>query len=290
MKPAAFDYHAPTTLDEALALLAAYGDEAKILAGGQSLIPAMNFRLAQPAILVDINPVTTLVGIHAEGDGGLRIGTMTRQRTVEHSDLVAARAPLLAETMPHIAHPQIRNRGTFGGSLAHADPASELPAVAVALGMTLRAQSTRGERDIDATDFFQGLFATALEPDEMLIEVLIPALPARTGTAFAEVARRHGDYAMAGAAAVVTLAEDGTIAACKLVYLSIGDAPVESHSAASALLGVIPTDEAIRAAAEAMEQDIDPLGDIHATAAYRRHLAKVLARRTLASAVARARN
>lgn len=295
MKPSVFDYYAPDTLDEALALLAEHGDEAKPLAGGQSLVPTMSFRLAQYGILVDLNGINTLFGIR-EGDkanqdnqdkNGLYIGAMTRQRAVERSALVARHSPLIAETMPYIAHPQVRNRGTFGGSLAHADPASELPALAIALGMKMRAQSIRGERWIAANDFFLGLFETDLEEDELLTELFVPPLPARTGTAFDEVARRHGDFAMAGAAAVVTLAEDGTIADSKLVFISIDDAPIEAPSATALLQGQKPTPDLIRAAANAIDNDIDPVSDLHASASYRRHLAKVLARRTLARAIER---
>src|SRR5262245_47941340 len=177
MKPAPFEYFSPTNREEALSLLAEYTGEAKPLAGGQSLVPSMNFRLAQPSILVDLNGITDLFGIEAASDGGLRIGAMTRQRSVERSPLVAERAPLIAEAMPHIAHPQIRNRGTFGGSLAHADPAAELPALAVALDARLRVQSSNGERVIPASEFFLGLFTTLLEPDELLVEVEIPPLP-----------------------------------------------------------------------------------------------------------------
>lgn len=288
MKPAAFDYFAPKSIPEALALLAEHGYDAKPLAGGQSLVPTMNFRLAQPAVLVDLNGIDELFFIRENGDG-LRIGAMTRQRAVERSPLVKERAPLLHETMPHIAHPQIRNRGTFGGSLAHADPAAELPVLAVTLDARLRVQSSRGERWIAAQDFYVGLFATDLQPDELLVEVALPALPARTGWAFDEVSRRHGDYAMAGAAATVTLATDGSIAAARLVYLSVGDFPAEAFQAEAALMGAQPTPDALRAAAEiAARQDIDPIGDIHASADYRRHLAKVLAARVLAKAVERA--
>src|SRR5689334_3602058 len=231
MKPAPFEYYAPAGRAEALALLAEHGGEAKILAGGQSLVPTMNFRLAQPAILVDLNGVADLFGIRAGADGGVVIGAMTRQRTVERSALIAECAPLVAETMPHIAHPQIRNRGTFGGSLAHADPAAELPALAVALDAQMRAQSQSGERLIPAAEFFLGIFTTALEPEEILAEILIPPLPARTGTAFEEMARRHGDYALAGAAAVVTLGDDGTVSGGKLVFFSIADGPLEVPAA-----------------------------------------------------------
>ena len=288
MKPAPFEYYAPGTRAAALALLAQHGGEAKVLAGGQSLVPSMNFRLAQPAILIDLNGIADLFGITADGEG-LRIGAMTRQRTVERSADVARLAPLVAEAMPDIAHPQIRNRGTFGGSIAHNDPAAELPALMAALGAQLRVQSATGERILAADEFFQGVFTTALEPEELLVEVLIPRLPARTGTAFEEVARRHGDYAMAGAAAVVTLADDGTVAAARLVYLAIGDGPVLAPSAEAALVGAEPRPEAIAAAAQAVDGDIDPPADIHATAAYRRHLARVLAGRVLTRAVARAR-
>jgi carbon-monoxide dehydrogenase medium subunit len=292
MKPPPFEYHAPTTRHEALELLARYGDEAKVLAGGQSLVPSMNFRLAQPSILIDLNGVRDLFGIHAAEGGGLHIGAMTRQRTLERSPLVTERAPLIKEAMPHIAHPQIRNRGTLGGSIAHADPAAELPALAVALGADLRVQrhgsEAPDERDVPASEFFLGIFTTALEPDEILVEIRIPPLPSRTGTAFEEMARRHGDYALAGAAAVVTLAADGSIADSKLVLFSIGDGPVQVLAASDALMGVKPSEQAVEAAAAAVDGEIDPASDIHATAAYRRHLAKVLARRTLAKAMERA--
>jgi aerobic carbon-monoxide dehydrogenase medium subunit len=287
MKPAPFEYYAPTTREEALALLAEHGGEAKPLAGGQSLVPSMNFRLAQPSILVDLNGVADLAGI-AEAGGGLSIGAMTRQRAVERSALVSARAPLVAEAMPHIAHSQIRNRGTFGGSLAHADPASELPAVAVTLDMTMHIQSANATRSLPAAEFFLGLFTTALEPEELLVRVEIPPLPARTGTAFEEFARRHGDYALAGVCAVVTLADSGTVSDAKIVLFSVGDMPVVSQAAVGVLRGELPTEEAVRAAAEAVDGDIDPQRDIHATSAYRRHLSKVLVRRVLERAIARA--
>ena len=288
MKPPSFEYHAPATREEALALLADAGGEAKVLAGGQSLVPTMNFRLAAPGVLVDLNGIADLFGIAAAPDGGLLIGAMTRQRAIERSPLVAARAPLIAETMPYIAHPQIRNRGTIGGSLAHADPAAELPALAVALDAQLRVQSRRGTRLIPAAEFFLGLFTTALEADEILVEIAVPPLPPHTGVAFVEVSRRHGDYALVGVLAVVTLAEDGTVAGGKLVYLAIGDGPVIAPAALAALQGAVPTPATVTAAAAAVDADIDPPTDIHATTAYRRHLARVLARQTLARAVERA--
>src|SRR5687767_10440134 len=189
MKPAPFEYFRPRSLDEALALLAEHGSDAKPLAGGQSLIPAMNFRLATPAVLVDLNEIPNLAYVaHLEdGRGGLKIGGMTRQRDVERSRTVADRVPLVAETMPHIAHPAIRNRGTIGGSLAHADPAAELPAVMLALNARLVVSSTSGAREVSADEFFLGLFTTALQPGELLTEIRIPPPPARSGFAFQEI-------------------------------------------------------------------------------------------------------
>ena len=288
MKPAPFAYHRPATLDEALALLAEHGGEAKPLAGGQSLIPAMNFRLARPAVLVDLNRVAELGYVRA-GRDGLQIGAMTRQRAVERSDAVRSAAPLLAEAMPFIAHPQIRNRGTVGGSLAHADPAAELPAVMLALEARFRARGPRGERWIPAGEFFTGILETALGPDELLLEVVVPKSPARTGYAFAELARRRGDYALVGVAARVTLDRRGRCQAARITLFSVGDGPVLAAAAAAMLDGQEPSPEAIRAAADAAAQrDIDPPSDIHASAAYRRRLAAVLTRRALARAVERA--
>lgn len=290
MKPPPFEYFAPTTAAEALALLAQHGYEAKPLAGGQSLIPTMNFRLAQPGILIDLNSISELAYIRPGDDGGLRIGAMTRQRQVERDPLVAERAPLIHETMPYIAHPQIRNRGTFGGSLAHADPAAELPAVTTALNARFCARSQRGDRWLPANEFFVSLFTTALEPDELLVEIALPPLPPRSGWAFTEMARRHGDYALVGVAAVITLDERDRCQAAKLVFLSVGDGPVEAQQAVQSLIGQTPTPEAIRAAAETAAQvDIAPNSDIHASAAFRRHLARVLAQRVLNQAVERAK-
>lgn len=290
MKPPPFEYFAPTTLDDALDYMADYGDEAKPLAGGQSLIPTMNFRLAQPEVLVDLNGIAELAYIRPAAGGGVSIGAMTRQRSVERSPLVAEQAPLIHETMPNIAHPQIRNRGTFGGNLAHTDPASELPAVATALNARFRAQSRSGQRWLTADEFFVDLFTTALEPEELLVEIVIPPLPAQTGYAFREISRRHGDYALVGVAATVTLDNNGRCEAARLVYLSVGDKPVEAVQATAALIGQKLTAEAIDDAAEiAAAQDIDPPGDIHASVTYRRHLAKVLAKQVLAKATARAK-
>ncbi len=289
MKPAPFRYHRPDTLDEALGLLAEYGAQAKPLAGGQSLIPTMNFRLAQPAVLIDLNRVKGLEGIR-EARKGLRIGAMTRQRAAERSALVRQLSPLLAETMPWIAHPQIRNRGTVGGSLAHADPAAELPAVAVALDARLLLQSQRGERWVPAREFYTGLFATALAPGELLAEVELPRLPRRSGWAFEEISRRVGDYALVGAAAVVTLDRKGRCERSSITLLSVGDGPLGAAEATGSLIGQEPTAQAIREASHLVAaRDIDPPSDIHASAAYRRKLAEVLSERVLRRACDRAR-
>ena len=288
MKPAPFDYFSPATVEEALALLDEHGGDAKPLAGGQSLIPAMNFRLARPAVLVDLNRIADLAYVRA-APGGVAIGAMTRQRAVERSDDVARAAPLLAEAMPSIAHPQIRNRGTMGGSIAHADPSAELPAVMLALDAQFRAKSATGERSIAAGEFFKGMLETALAPGELLVEIAVPRLPASSGTAFLEMARRHGDYALVGVAVVVTLDPRGRCQQAKLSLLSVGDGPVLAAEAGKVLAGQSPSEELLRAAGDAAAtRDVDPPSDIHASAAYRRQLVAVLTRRALARAFERA--
>ncbi len=295
MKPAPFKYYAPSTVDEALVRLAEHGWDAKVLAGGQSLIPMMNFRLAQPAVLVDLNGVSELFYIQPGGNGGLSIGAMTRQRQVELDPRVAERAPMLHEALPKVAHPQIRSRGTLGGSIAHADPSAELVALSVALDGRFRLRSKQQERWVAADEFFLGLFTTVLEPDELLVEVELPSMPPRSGWSFMEVARRHHDFALVGVAAVVVLekARDPEGTRCeqaRLVYFSVGDGPVEAHQAAAVLEGQEPTPEAILEAAEtAGDLDVDPTSDINASAEYRRHLVKVLGRRALTGAFERAR-
>lgn len=287
MKPAPFEYLAPVTLEEALLALHQAGPEAKVLAGGQSLVPAMNFRLAQPAILVDINPIEELDYIHPPDGAGLRIGALTRQSRLESDPHVVEFAPLLAEAVPHIAHPQIRNRGTLGGSLAHADPAAELPVVALALEARFRLCTTSGERWVPAEDFFLGLFTTALEPDELLIEVELPFSP-RSGWAFTEFSRRQGDYALMGVAAVLSLDEQGLCQKARLVYLNAGEKPIFASGSSSLLQGERLTEGLIEAAAHEATREIDPWGNVHATPAYQRHLAHVLTRRALHSAHERA--
>jgi len=290
MKPPPFEYFAPTTVEEALAHLAEHGYDAKPLAGGQSLIPMMNFRLAQPAILVDLNNVADLSFIRPEDDGGLSIGAMTRHQMVEKDALVGERAPLINETMPNIATSQIRSRGTFGGSLAHADPSAELVAVSVALKGKFKVVSKQGDRWVPANEFFLGLFTSVLEPEELLVEISLPPFPERTGWSLMEIARRPHDFCLIGVAAVVSLDEKGLCDQAKLVYLSAGDGPVEAHQAVELLKGQELTDEAIRAAAEkASAEEIDPSSDIHATAEFRRHLANVMTRRALKEALERAK-
>jgi CO/xanthine dehydrogenase FAD-binding subunit len=287
MKPAPFEYFQPRSVDEALALLAEHGEDAKPLAGGQSLIPAMNFRLATPSVLIDLNALNDLAYIN-DGDS-LRLGGMTRQRAVERSGVVAKNAPLLAETMPFIAHAAIRTRGTVGGSLAHADPAAELPAVMLALNARLMVQSRTGSRSIPADDFFVGLFATALQPGELLTAIEIPKAVERTGYAFQEISRRHGDFALVGVAATVTLDANRRCADARIALLSVGDRPMLAGHAAAVLKGQVPSADTITAAAHAAaHQDIDPPSDIHASATYRRQLANVLTRRVLTRAFQRA--
>jgi CO/xanthine dehydrogenase FAD-binding subunit len=288
MKPASFEYHAPQSLEEALFLLHNHADDAKILAGGQSLVPAMNFRVVQPSALIDLNRVPELGYIHEDGEC-LRIGAMARERQLEFDSFIAKRAPLLHEAAPHIAHPQIRNRGTIGGSIVNADPAAELPVLMLALQARLKASSTSGERWIDAKDFFVGMFTTALGPDEILTEIELPFMPSRTGWSFLEVAPRAGDYAMMGVAAWVTLDDMSKCQTAKLVYLNAGDGPVDAAEAAQLLQGGILNEELIDSAAQAAStQEINPFGNIHASVEYQRHLANVLTRKALKIAVKRA--
>lgn len=286
MKPAPFTYHRAQSVDDALSLLA-QNPEAKPLAGGQSLIPAMNFRLAQPAVLVDLNGVRELQGIEPTPDGGLRIGAMTRHAQVERSDIVRARAPLLSEAMPHVAHPQIRNRGTLGGSLVHADPSAELPAVMLALGARFLLQSSSSSRVVAPAGFFTGLFATVIGAGELLVAVEIPPRRPRSGGAFLEIARRHGDYALAGVATELSLDDEGRVAQVRLALLSVGEGLVLSKTVEN-VIGQRVTEDLAREVSELVRAEVDPPTDIHGDADYRRQLAAVLARRSLFTAVARA--
>ena len=291
MKPAPFEYHRAESRNEALSLLARHDGDAKPLAGGQSLIPAMNFRLATPAVLIDLNAVPDLSYIRVDDDA-VRIGAMTRHAAIERHAGIRERASLVHDAMPFIAHAAIRTRGTIGGSLAHADPAAELPAVMLALDARLRLESASGAREVAAADFFTGLFSTALEPGELVTEIAIPRAPAkhaRHGHAFLEFSRRHGDFALAGVAADLALDDAGRCASARIALFGVGDRPMLGTTGARALIGERPGADVIRAAAAAVAaSDIDPTNDIHASASYRRHLAGVLTRRALARAVERA--
>jgi carbon-monoxide dehydrogenase medium subunit len=290
MKPAPFEYHAPASLEQALELKHQHGDDAKPLAGGQSLVPAMNFRAAQPMMLVDLNRAAELSYIREEGNV-LRVGAMTRERRLEFDSSIETRSPLLHEAVPFIAHPQIRNRGTIGGSIVHADPAAELPVLMVALNARLKAQNKSGERWMDAKDFFVGMFTTALEPDEILVEIELPFMPPRTGWSFMEVAPRAGDYALMGVAAQVTLDEAGKCQSAKLVYLNAGEGPVDAVEAANLLQGESITDKLIDdAATMASKKEINPFGNVHTSPEFQRHLAKVLTKKTLQTALERVKD
>jgi carbon-monoxide dehydrogenase medium subunit len=288
MKPAPFKYHAPHSLEEALSLMNQHADEAKLLAGGQSLVPAMNFRVVQPSLLIDLNRVQEMAYI-SEDKNALHIGAMARERQLEFNASIETRTPLLHEAVPFIAHPQIRNRGTIGGSIVNADPAAELPVLMLALDARLKAQSISGERWIDAKDFFAGMFTTALEPNEILVEIELPFMSAHTGWSFMEVAPRAGDYALMGVAALVTLDENGKCAHAKLVYLNAGDGPVDAKDTAKSLEGETLSDALMEsAAAMASEKEINPFGNVHTSPEFQRHLAKVLTKKALKQAIQRA--
>lgn len=288
MKPPVFDYVAPTAVEEAVALLGEHDFDAKILAGGQSLMPLLNMRLARPSILIDVARIPDLDFIRVD-DSAVSIGAMTRQRTLELSAEVRERLGLLHDVMHFIAHPQNRNQGTVGGSLVHADPAAELPAVAAALGATFRTLGPDGERDIAVDDFFVTYLTTSMEPAELLTEIRFPLLPARSGHSVQEVARRHGDYALAGVVATVTLDDAGRIGDSRIVMFGVGDRPMRAVDAEQSLLGETPGEPVFAAAAlKSIEALDEPLSDVHATAQYRTDLARVLTRRALTEAAVRA--
>jgi len=297
MKPARFEYAAPTSLDEALSALAAGAGEARPLAGGQSLVPILNFRLGGPEALVDLNRIDELSFLEAADDGGLRIGAMTRQQMLERDPVVRVRAPILAEAAPWIAHAQIRSRGTIGGSLAHADPAAELPAILLVLGAHVRAARApregepgpRVERRFPISELYLGPFLTSLEADELLTAIEIPSLRTGEGTAFEELARRRGDYAIVGVAARVKLAPDGTCEEAAMSLINAGPTPCLAEEAAKALVGEAPSPSAIANAALVASRACTPAADMHGSEAYRRHLVRVLSNRVLLRAAGRAR-
>ena len=280
MKWPPFAYLRARSLDDVWRAQAEYGPGAQLVAGGQTLLATLAFRLSEPRILVDITRVPELAGITL-GDGALRIGALTRHAQLGRDPLVARHAPLLAQAVPLIAHPAIRNRGTIGGSIAYADPAAELPACIVALDATLVLCSPRGQRRVPARDFFTGLFETALRPDELIAAVEVPCATPATRTAIDEVARRSGDYAMAGLATCLTLGADGVVASPRLVCFGVGTGPVSASNAAATLAGHRLTADSIAAAATALSADLDPPADLHGPPEMKLHLVRVLLRRSL---------
>jgi CO/xanthine dehydrogenase FAD-binding subunit len=288
MKPAPFKYIVARSVEQALALKAEYGGDAHFLAGGQSLVPTLNFRLTQPAVLIDINPLAACEGVKNSGSNTVLIGALTRYGKLERDPAIAKCLPLIHEALPHIAHPQIRNRGTIGGNLAHADPASEMPAIVLALAGRLRARSQQGERWIAAADFFVGALTTALEPDEMLTDVELPVAGPRSGSSFMEVSRRRGDFALLGVACTVELDAEGNCVRARVALCNAGETPILAEEAGRSLLGRAVGGAAIDEAAALVQTAIDPGGSIHASKDFQRHLAGVLTKRALTAANERA--
>ena len=287
MIPAAFEYHAPVSLGEATALLARLGEDAKVLSGGQSLIPLMKLRLSSPAHVVDINGIPGLAGIREAG-GVLRIGALTRESDLEESGLVRTRYPLLHETARVIADPLVRNLATVGGNLAHGDPANDHPATMLALGAEIVATGPRGERQIPIASFFTGPFATALEPGEILVEIRVPAPAARSGGAYVKMERKVGDFATAAVAAQLTLAADGTCQQVGIGLTNVGLTPIKATRAEAALQGQRPDDAAIGRAAKLAAEASQPAEDLRGSVEYKRDLVRVLTGRALRRAVQRA--
>jgi carbon-monoxide dehydrogenase medium subunit len=284
VKPAPFEYADPRSLDEALARLADHGDDAKVLAGGQSLVPMLNFRLARPAVLVDVNRVAGLDAVRETG-GTLHLGALVRQRTLER--WARGRAPLLAAGLAHVGHAAIRNRGTVAGSLAHADPSAELPALLACCGGQVVVRRRDGQRVIEAADLFRGPLMTALAPDELIVETRWPLPAPGAGWGFHEVARRHGDFAMAGAVSLLTL-RGALIAEARIALFGCGPTPVRALAAERALAGQAPAPAVLEEAARAATEGLAPQGDLHASASYRRRVARTLLGRALRDAAARA--
>ncbi|MFT7475684.1 MAG: carbon-monoxide dehydrogenase medium subunit [Verrucomicrobiales bacterium] len=289
MKPAAFEYDSPDSVEEALALLAEYGDEARVLAGGQSLVPMMNFRLAHPERLIDLNGLTDLDYVSAK-PGSVSIGSMTRQRHLERSSTVRDLCPMISAAVPWIGHAQIRNRGTLGGSLAHADPAAELPVVALALDARMRLASASGERWVDAETFFVGYFTTALDPGELLVEVEFPSTANKTGVAFTEYARRHGDFGLGGAAALITLDDDDVCIRAHIALLGAAMVPVRASAAEDILSGRVIDTDALQDVFAQIESSIDPPADVHGSSSYRRRIIATMSRTAVKEAAQNARD
>ena len=280
MKPGAFQYFRPTSLVEAIDLVDEYHDSGKILAGGQSLVPVLNFRLSSPEQLIDINQVPELRGYRVR-DGVVRMGALTRHRELLSTAELRTDAPLLPVVAPFIGHPQIRSMGTLGGSLSHADPSAELPGAVLALEATLIAVSKQGERRIPAAEFFQGFFTTALEGDEILAAVEFPVAARRQGVAFDEVAARHGDFALAGAGAIVTLADDNTIADAKISAISLGDVPIRLPEAEKLVIGQRPAPDLLAEVKVAVQDTVSPIAGHKASQAYKKRAGAALAARAI---------
>jgi len=287
MKPPRFEYAAPQKTDEAVALLSQHGDRAKVLAGGQSLVPLLNFRLARPEVLVDVNRVAELAYVRPL-QSGVAIGALTRQHALERAEVIRTKLPIVAEACRLIGHLPIRHRGTLGGSLAHADPASELPAVMVALEAELTVARRGGQRTLPADQFFTGMLTTALAPDELLTEVRVPGLPPRTGGAFIEIARRAGDFALVGIAALVTLDDAGRVTRARLALCGAGPTPIRAREAERVLAGERPDARTLDEAAEQIAAATDPPSEIHASAAFRKKLARHVGRQAIELAIRRA--
>lgn len=284
MKPSPFAYAKPSSLDQVFDLLATHGDGAKLLAGGQSLIPSLNLRLAAPALLIDLNGLAQLSGITVEGDV-VRIGALTRHSAVERSPDIERYLPLVAQAIGHIGHRAIRNRGTFGGSLAFADPAAELPACSVALGATLILASRSGRRRVAARDFFKGLYATDLQPGEVLLGAEFPAIAPGYRSRFAELSRRHGDYAMVGIAAHGRVA-GARLSDLRLVFFGVATKPTSATAAAQILEGAAVNKDRVADAAAALSRDLDPPDDLNGSGATKLHLARVMLARVISSMLA----
>ncbi len=285
MKPPAFEYAAASSVEEALALLEAHGEDARLLAGGQSLMPALNFRLASPSALIDLNTVAALAGVSTDAQGNLIAGAMTRHRFFETSELIARRWPLLQHAMASVAHVAIRNRGTIGGSLCHADPSAEWPALCLACDARMTIRSRSGRRQVGAAEFSQGLFSTALAPGELLEQVVFPAWPPTRRWGFQEIARRRGDFAIAGVACLLDIDGGGVCGAARIVVFGVADGPMLMADAAASLTGRVADDPAVRSAAEQARGGVACRADHHASAEYRAELVEALTARALVQAL-----
>ena len=283
MKPAKFDYFAPATLDEALELLAQYGPDAKVLAGGQSLMPMMNLRLVRPAVVVDINRIAGLSGVSA-ADGTVTIGALTRQRDLERSDAVSGAFPMMTEAISHIGHFQIRNRGTIGGSLAHADPAAELPAICTALDGQVVLADSNGTQTMSASEFAIAPLITSLAPEQLLTEIRLPTLGDGWRWGFREVSRREGDFALVGSVVMLRTDGDGVCQEARITMFAVGDGPARMPAAEQSLVGRVVDDAARREAAALVSEAVTPGSDIHASSEYRTEVSAVMARRALEDA------